>query len=96
MKPIPSPSSLNSSAEAPFASEREALPADRLARQVRCPTCHQSFVYGESKFRPFCSERCRLVDLGRWFKEEYKVAAEDQTPEDEDAVPPRDEDSSQE
>ena len=56
----------------------------RLAREVRCPTCQKLFIYGESPFRPFCSERCRMIDLGRWFKEEYTVAAVDQTPPPED------------
>ncbi len=86
MKSIPSPNALNSSPASSLAAKSADLPADRLARRVQCPTCHKFFIYGESKFRPFCSERCRMVDLGRWFKEEYKVAAVDQTPEDEDAA----------
>lgn len=41
--------------------------------QVECPTCKKKFKYYDSKFRPFCSERCRMVDLGHWFDESYKV-----------------------
>jgi endogenous inhibitor of DNA gyrase (YacG/DUF329 family) len=35
----------------------------------------------ENKWRPFCSERCRLVDLGGWASERYRVPAEEQEPE---------------
>ena len=35
--------------------------------QVSCPTCRRSVVWSaESPSRPFCSERCRLIDLGQW------------------------------
>ena len=34
---------------------------------VECPTCHKPVVWqATSEFRPFCSERCRLIDLGEW------------------------------
>ena len=38
-----------------------------------CPTCRQPVNWDESEFRPFCSERCQLIDLGRWASEEYRV-----------------------
>jgi len=41
--------------------------------KVRCPNCKTSFSYYESEFRPFCSERCKMIDLGHWFEESYKV-----------------------
>ena len=41
---------------------------------VECPSCKESFSYYTSKFRPFCSERCRMIDLGQWLREDYKVA----------------------
>ncbi|MCK6593966.1 MAG: DNA gyrase inhibitor YacG [Bacteriovoracaceae bacterium] len=40
---------------------------------VRCPHCGTKFSYYESKFRPFCTERCRMVDLGHWLEESYRV-----------------------
>lgn len=43
--------------------------------QVECPTCNKKFNYYESKFRPFCTERCRMVDLGHWLDENYKVSS---------------------
>ncbi|MBC98830.1 MAG: DNA gyrase inhibitor YacG [Halobacteriovoraceae bacterium] len=45
---------------------------------VACPKCKESFNYYESSFRPFCSERCKEVDLGLWFTETYKVASKEQ------------------
>ncbi|MXW54041.1 MAG: DNA gyrase inhibitor YacG [Gammaproteobacteria bacterium] len=37
---------------------------------VRCPTCERSVKWSkESPFRPFCSERCKLIDLGEWVEE---------------------------
>lgn len=45
-------------------------------RQVKCPTCKKSFNYFESDFRPFCSEKCRQADLGRWLTESYTVPVE--------------------
>ena len=34
---------------------------------VNCPTCGKTVVWGEiSPFRPFCSKRCQLIDLGEW------------------------------
>ena len=39
----------------------------------RCPNCRQPVNWDESKFVPFCSERCQMIDLGRWANEEYRV-----------------------
>lgn len=48
------------------------------APRVRCPTCQREVVWAaESKWRPFCSERCRMVDLGAWFAGERSIAGED-------------------
>ncbi len=37
----------------------------------------------ESRWKPFCSERCKLIDLGQWADEKYRVPAQEQQPEDE-------------
>ncbi|GJQ56204.1 MAG: hypothetical protein AMXMBFR31_02520 [Candidatus Desulfobacillus denitrificans] len=43
-------------------------------RVVNCPTCGKPVPWSaESAFRPFCSERCRNIDLGAWATEEYRV-----------------------
>lgn len=41
---------------------------------VKCPTCKKTISWSEEyPFRPFCSERCRLIDLGAWADESYKL-----------------------
>ncbi|MEJ7599288.1 MAG: DNA gyrase inhibitor YacG [Kofleriaceae bacterium] len=43
----------------------------------RCPTCRKAVAKETcGKLYPFCSERCHLVDLGRWLAEDYRVPAE--------------------
>lgn len=50
--------------------------------EVVCPTCKKKFNYYSSEFRPFCSERCRLIDLGQWLTESYTVPVEKLTEEE--------------
>lgn len=40
---------------------------------VRCPTCRKRGPWLETAHAPFCSPRCRLVDLGRWLGEEHRI-----------------------
>ena len=42
---------------------------------LECATCRKP-VPGRARYRPFCSARCKMVDLGRWFHEEYFVPGE--------------------
>jgi len=43
---------------------------------VICPTCGNSVAWvPENKWKPFCSERCKLIDLGEWATEKYRVPA---------------------
>ena len=44
---------------------------------VKCPTCEAPVEWGpQSPSRPFCSERCKMIDLGQWANEGYRIAAE--------------------
>jgi len=53
-------------------------------RIVQCPTCGKAVEWRpENMFRPFCSERCRLIDLGDWATERYRVPAEGDPMQDE-------------
>ena len=53
-------------------------------KQVPCPRCGQPSPFSpDNKWRPFCSERCKLIDLGQWAAERYRVAAEEQEPDEE-------------
>jgi endogenous inhibitor of DNA gyrase (YacG/DUF329 family) len=45
-------------------------------RQIKCPICIKETAWDDNPFRPFCSERCRLVDLGKWASEDYRIAGE--------------------
>lgn len=43
--------------------------------RVPCPTCKKAVVYStQNAFRPFCSERCKLIDLGEWASEGHRIA----------------------
>ena len=50
--------------------------------EVSCPVCKKKFNYFSSEFRPFCCERCRLIDLGQWLSESYAVPAQKLTEEE--------------
>lgn len=42
---------------------------------VNCPTCHKEVVWSEeNKYRPFCSQRCQLIDLDEWADEKRVIA----------------------
>ena len=45
--------------------------------RVKCPTCKTEVAWEDNPFRPFCSERCRLIDLGAWANDKYKIPAEE-------------------
>ena len=56
--------------------------------RVKCPTCGRKTEWSESAtFRPFCSERCRLIDLGAWLSEQRAIPGENASPPDETAPP---------
>jgi endogenous inhibitor of DNA gyrase (YacG/DUF329 family) len=40
---------------------------------VKCPTCRRQIDWSKSEFRPFCSDRCRLIDLGAWLTEKHAI-----------------------
>ena len=44
---------------------------------VKCPTCKNNVeLTSASPYRPFCCERCRLIDLGEWANESHSIPAE--------------------
>ena len=49
---------------------------------MRCPTCKKTVADPAAEFRPFCSRRCKLIDLGNWLDGAYAVEGED-APEEE-------------
>jgi len=64
----------------PFAATAKRVPGE--PRLVACPTCGASVPWiPERRYRPFCTERCKLIDLGQWASEQYRVAGADIAPE---------------
>ena len=58
-----------------------------VPRTVACPTCGARVPWTpESKFRPFCSERCKTIDFGAWADERYRIPAVER--DDEEGSPP--------
>ena len=51
---------------------------------VKCPKCGRETEYEGNKFRPFCSERCKLIDFGAWADEGYALPAENAELSDEE------------
>jgi len=48
------------------------------ARLVSCPRCGTQVAWSPGNpYRPFCSERCKLIDLGDWAMEKYRVPVEE-------------------
>lgn len=52
-----------------------------MIKKVNCPTCQSSVEWNNlSIYKPFCSERCRLIDLGEWVSESHAIAGEPAMP----------------
>ena len=59
-----------------------------MARVVSCPRCGKSVEWTpENSFRPFCSERCKLIDFGAWATEKYRVPVTEDKDQPEDSAP---------
>ncbi|MGE5299593.1 MAG: DNA gyrase inhibitor YacG [Acidobacteriota bacterium] len=51
--------------------------------KIRCPVCREWTTWEENPHKPFCSKRCKLIDLGAWASEEYRVPGKKEEEEDE-------------
>ena len=51
---------------------------------VKCPTCGRQTEYRGNEHRPFCSERCKLIDFGAWANEEFSLPVEETSLTEED------------
>ncbi|HTQ37953.1 MAG TPA: DNA gyrase inhibitor YacG [Pirellulales bacterium] len=58
--------------------------------RIRCPICNEEFDPEQSAAMPFCSERCRRIDLGRWLDERYALPIERPEEEQDTSAPPDD------
>lgn len=51
-----------------------------LTKHILCPSCGKTDTWQKNNlYRPFCSERCRIIDLGEWASENYKIPTKDQS-----------------
>lgn len=69
------------------------MPPNPPIKRVRCPYCSKEFTYtsvAAHKSFPFCSERCRDIDLGKWFMGAYAVPGDEGSEHDpeNDAISP--------
>jgi endogenous inhibitor of DNA gyrase (YacG/DUF329 family) len=48
----------------------------------KCPTCARPVEWQDNPWRPFCSERCKLIDFSRWANEEYRVPGKEINPDE--------------
>lgn len=55
-------------------------------KTIRCPQCRRQTAWQGNPDRPFCSERCRLIDLGAWAEEDYRIAGRPVPRDEEDKV----------
>ena len=49
-------------------------PAAKKVKSLRCPSCGTLVLPAEADF-PFCSDRCRLIDLGKWASGAYRISS---------------------
>lgn len=60
--------------------------APAVPRTVNCPACGKLIDWvAENRYRPFCCKRCKMVDLGAWAAEEYRIPEREQALKDSDA-----------
>lgn len=51
---------------------------DLATLKFACPVCQKEIMWNDKfPFRPFCSDRCRLIDLGEWASENHRIAGDD-------------------
>jgi endogenous inhibitor of DNA gyrase (YacG/DUF329 family) len=54
-----------------------------MATRVRCPGCGREHEWSsDNPWRPFCSDRCRLIDLGAWLDERHRIPADPEAAEE--------------
>jgi endogenous inhibitor of DNA gyrase (YacG/DUF329 family) len=53
---------------------------------VKCPQCRELTTWQDNPFRPFCSERCKMIDLGQWADGSYRIPGPSQEPFSDDKI----------
>lgn len=52
---------------------------------VKCPKCNKKTEWKNNEWRPFCSKRCKMLDLGAWASDEYAIAGDETLDESSEA-----------
>ena len=53
--------------------------------KIICSICNKTTTWEENPWRPFCSNQCRMIDLGSWLSDEYRIAGKKEEEEDENS-----------
>jgi hypothetical protein len=51
---------------------------------MRCPICRKQVPGAGNSYRPFCSERCKLIDLDHWLSERYRISTRVESQDEDD------------
>ena len=57
------------------------MSSSREIKNFPCPRCGQASQWQDNAFRPFCSERCKVIDLGAWASDAYRLPTQDSSSE---------------
>lgn len=68
-----------------MASEVAFMSQECKKTMLRCPQCGKLTFWEDNRYRPFCSARCRVVDLGAWIDEDYRLPTQE-TPSHDDPM----------
>jgi len=66
--------------------QKQTMANNREEKRLRCPICGKQFSPRQSDALPFCSGRCRNIDLYRWLKEDYALPLPPRPDDEEDAL----------
>jgi endogenous inhibitor of DNA gyrase (YacG/DUF329 family) len=56
-------------------------------KKIKCPTCKKNVQKDSNLFFPFCSERCKMIELGAWLDDKYVIEGSDASPSPDDEEP---------
>jgi hypothetical protein len=54
--------------------------------ELKCPVCKIMITWQNNEWRPFCSERCKLIDLGEWADEGYVIGGKEESSENSNTI----------
>ncbi len=57
---------------------------------IKCPRCGKETAYQGNQYRPFCSARCKLIDLGNWVSGTYRIPTKNADEDEDGAAPQKD------